>query len=327
MTRDYGEHIRRSAQQATDMLLDELADIEATAPRDAAADPDPAVEAPDASANPARDLDPGIEAPAALPPPEQPLPLVPTPGALPPPLAGLPPPPALPPALVAAPSPPAALPPPPPPPGGTGPRAAHESGDSGRLAVVVPILLATLGLVAAVIAWRAGVAGSAADDANRGGLDASRERAASVIINEGLTARATEAYMDYERSRRRAVALAAAGANDQAHLNRMQAAGHWFLVRPEYLDRTGQYQPSQQRAALLTDDEQQKDIQPLAHFSSADAQYARLQGLIGAGIVVAFALPFLTLAEVGRGRLRIVSVVAGVAIFLGGAAMAVTAWV
>jgi hypothetical protein len=310
MTRDYGEQIRRSSQQATDMLLDEHADIEATAPQDTAANPDPGVQSPDASASSARELDARIAPPGALPPPP----------------AALPPPPALPPTLAAAPPPPAALPPPPPPPAATGPRDGNESRDRGRLGVVVPILLATLGLVAAVIAWRAGVAGSAADDANRAGLDASRERAASVIINEGLTARATEAYLDYERSRRRAEALAAAGANDQAQLNRMQAAGHWFLVRPEYLDRTGQYQPNQQRAALLTDDEQQKDIQPLAHFSTADTQYARLQGLIGAGIVVAFALPFLTLAEIGRGRMRIVSVLAGVAIFLGGAAMAVTAW-
>ncbi len=291
----FGEQIRRSSQQATDMLLDEHVDIEETAPVDPPVNPPQAPESAAASQAP----EPPVTPPGALPPP--------------------------PPTLMTGaqtPAPPV-LPPPPPAPGT--PRDGHR-GDGGRLGAVVPILLATLGLVAAVIAWRAGVAGSAADDANRAGLDASRERAASVIINEGLTARATEAYLDYERSRRRAEALAAAGSNDQAQLNRMQAAGNWFLVRPEYIDRTGQFQPNQERAALLADDEQQKDIQPLAHFETADAQYGRLQGLIGAGIVVALALPFLTLAEIGRGRLRLVSVIAGVAIFLGGAAMAVTAW-
>jgi hypothetical protein len=190
----------------------------------------------------------------------------------------------------------------------------------------VPILLAALGLVAAVIAWRAGVAVSAADDANRAGLDASRERAASVIINEGLTARATEAFLDYERSRRRAEALAAAGANDQAQLNRMQAVGHWFLVPPEYIDRNGEFQPAQERAALLTDDERTRDIQPQPHFTVADREYDRLRGLIGAGIVVAIALPFLTLAEIGRGRVRRFSIVGGVAILATGVVLAVAAW-
>lgn len=203
-------------------------------------------------------------------------------------------------------------------------RPAH--GDRGRTAIVVPVLLAALGLAAAVIAWRAGVAGNIADDANRSGLDAARERAASVIINEGFTARATEAYLDYERSRQRAEALAAAGVSDDALLNRMEAAGHWFLVRSEYIDRNGQFQPNQQRAALLADDEQQKDIQPLAHFEAADSEYSRLRGLIGAGIVVALALPFLTVAEIGRGRLRIVSVLTGVGIFLVGLVLAVVAW-
>ena len=205
-------------------------------------------------------------------------------------------------------------------------RRRRVHGDRGRTAIVIPVLLAALGLVAAVIAWRTGVAGNIADDANRSGLDAARERAASVIINEGFTARATEAYLDYERSRQRAEALAAAGVNDDALLNRMQAAGHWFLVRSEYIDRNGQFQPNEQRAALLADDEQQKDIQPLAHFEAADSQSSHLRGLIGAGIVVALALPFLTLAEIGRGRLRIVSVLTGVGIFLAGLVLAVVAW-
>ena len=196
----------------------------------------------------------------------------------------------------------------------------------GRLGIAIPILLAALGLAAALIAWRAGVAASAADDATRAGIDAGRERAATVITNEGLTARATEAYLDYERARQRAEALAKAGVNDQALLNRMEATSHWFLVRPEYLDRTGQFQPGQERAALLADAEQTKDIQPLAHFSAADAQYDRLRGLIGAGIVVALALPFLTLAEVAKGRLRIAGVLVGSGIFGTGLVLAVLAW-
>ena len=233
---------------------------------------------------------------------------------------------------------PDAVPPPPPPgypPAGFGPPPppaenvtveTPRPSDGGRLGLLVPILLAALGLAAAVIAWRAGVAGSDAGDANLAGLDAGRERAAAVIIDEGLVSRATEAYLDYERARRRAQALADANVNDQAQLNRMEAVGHWFLVPPEYIDRTGQFQPGQQRAALLADNEQSKDIQPLAHFTVADTEYDRLRGLIGAGIVVAFALPFLTLAEIGRGRLRAISVLIGVVIFAAGIGLAAMAW-
>jgi hypothetical protein len=216
------------------------------------------------------------------------------------------------------PPPPDVVPPPPPPP--------HRDESSSRLIAMIPFLLAALGLAAAVIAWRAGVAASAADDATRAGIDAGRELAATQIANEGQTARAMEAYLDYERARQRAEALAAAGISDEALLNRMQATSHWFLVRPEYVDRTGQFQPDQELAALLSDAQQTRDIQPEAHFQQADAEYNRLRGLIGAGIVVALALPFLTLAEVGRGRLRIVGVLLGSGILVAGLAVGLISW-
>ncbi len=206
------------------------------------------------------------------------------------------------------------------------PRAATRTPPDQRLGAVIPILLAALGLAAAIIAWRAGSAGDIADDANRAGLDAARNRAASEVINEGLTARANEAYLDYERSPRRADALAAAGLYDEALLNRMQATSHWFLVRPEYIDRNGQYQPNQERAALLADDEQTSDLQPLAHFDLADEAYGSLRGMAGAGIVVALALPFLTVAQVGRGRLRLAGILGGTVIFGAGIVLAAMAW-
>jgi hypothetical protein len=106
----------------------------------------------------------------------------------------------------------------------------------------------------------------------------------------------------------------------------MEATSHWFLVPPEYLDRNGQFQAAQEQAALLADTEANNDIQPLPHFSAADAEYDRLRGLIGAGLVVALALPFLTLAEIGKGRLRVVAVLAGTALFGAGLVLATIAW-
>ena len=187
-------------------------------------------------------------------------------------------------------------------------------------------MLAAIGLAAALIAWRTSVAAGAADGAAGAGLDAARQRAASVIVGEGLTARSTEAYVDFERARRRAELLDEDGQASVAQLARMEATSHWFLVRPEYLGPDGAYQPDRQRAALLAADEQRIDIQPDPHFVTADLEQARIRNLLVAGILIALALPFLTIAEVSRGRLRIGTLTGGTAVFALGAVLAAAAW-
>lgn len=187
-------------------------------------------------------------------------------------------------------------------------------------------MLAAIGLAAALIAWRTSVAAGAADGAAGAGLDAARQRAASVIIGEGLTARTTEAYIDFERSRRRAELLDADGQAAIAQLARMEATSHWFLVRPEYLAADGAYEPDRQRAALLAADEQRIDIQPEPHFAVADLEQARIRNLLVAGILIALALPFLTIAEVTRGRLRGGTLVGGTAVFALGLVLAGAVW-
>lgn len=187
-------------------------------------------------------------------------------------------------------------------------------------------MLAGIGLAAALIAWRTSIAAGAADSATEAGLTAARQRAASVIVGEGLTARSTEAYVDFERARRRANLLDEDKQAEAALLARMEATGHWFLVRPEYLAPDGAYEPDRQRAAMLAADEQRIDIQPDKHFEAADLEYARIRNLLLAGILIALALPLLTLAEVARGRIRGVSVVAGSMVFTLGLAIAGIAW-
>jgi hypothetical protein len=204
------------------------------------------------------------------------------------------------------------------------PPATSERPD--RFGLAIPILLAGLGLAAALIAWRGGVAAGAADDANRAGLDAARAHAASAVVNEGLVARTLEAYLDYERGRRRAEALDAAGFHDRALLERKLASSHWFLVQPDYLDQAGQFQLDRQRAALMADDASGADLDPAPHFAAADAEHARLRTLIVAGVLVAFALPFLTMAEFTAGRLRLGGVLAGIAFFAFGLGIGALAW-
>jgi hypothetical protein len=207
----------------------------------------------------------------------------------------------------------------------TSPSPARGRGRFG-LDVVVPLLLAAFGLSAALIAWRATVAAAAIDDANQAGLTAARLRSSSGIVSEGITARTIEAYTDFERGRRRGELLAADHEDADAQLARMEATSHWFLVFPEYLDRAGAYDADLHRAALLAGEESRRDIRPEPHFATADAETARLQALILAGIVVALALPFLTLAEIGRGRLRGGGAVMGAGLLLAGVAIAAVVW-
>lgn len=195
-----------------------------------------------------------------------------------------------------------------------------------RLGILIPAMLAAIGLAAALIAWRTSVAAGAADAATQAGLNAARQRAASVIVGEGLTARTTEAYVDFERARRRAELLDEGGQAAIAQLARMEATSHWFLVRPEYLAPDGAYEPDRQRAAIIAADEQRIDIQPAPHFATADLEQARIRNLLVSGILIALALPFLTIAEVSRGRLRGGTLAGGTAVFALGVVLASAAW-
>ena len=216
---------------------------------------------------------------------------------------------------------------PPGPPLPAAPQSASEPDDQGgRLGLAIPVLLAALGLAAAIIAWRAGLAGSDASDYDVAGLDATRDRAAAVIAAEGITAQNMAAYLDYERDRRRADALEAAGLADQALLQRLQATSAWFLVQPQYLDASGQYQPGRERSALLADAQGREDIQPAPHFQAAHREYERVRRLILAGVIMVLALPLLTVAEITRGRARLVGLLSGTGVFALGLVLAVLGW-
>jgi hypothetical protein len=180
--------------------------------------------------------------------------------------------------------------------------------------------------MAAVVAWRVSVAGSFASDADRAALGAARQLSAEIVKAEGLVARTTEAWLDYERSRRRAEALEEAGFHADARRYRREATTHWFLVRPEYLDESAVYDADQHRVAVLQEAGSEVDLDPAPHLAVANAEYARIQQLLTAAFVIALALPLATLAELTSGRWRGVSAIAGSAVFAVGCALVLLAW-
>jgi hypothetical protein len=206
-------------------------------------------------------------------------------------------------------------------------RAELPGGESkAPLGEVPTILLALLGLFGALLAWRVGVAGSTAGDANDAGLDAARARSAVVVANEGLISQAREAWLDYDRQRRRGDALLAAGFGPNADEYFKEASAHWFLVRPDYFDKNGNYDPARQRASLLADAASEQDIDYQTHFAQADDLADRINGLTIAGFVAAAGLPFLTLAETLKDKRRLPFISLGAVALAAASVLAAVSW-
>ena len=138
----------------------------------------------------------------------------------------------------------------------------------------IPVLLAALGLAGALVAWRVAVASDAAAGESAAGLAAARAGGTAVILSEVAVARMMEAWLDYERARRRAVALEAAGYPTTALRDATRAASHYVLVVDDYLDPGGQFDPERMREAMIAEAASREDHDAARHFALADADYA-----------------------------------------------------
>ena len=197
---------------------------------------------------------------------------------------------------------------------------------SDRLSIVLAVMLAALGLAGALIAWRVGDASNRASDATQEGVIAARARSAEEITADGVVAQTMEAWLEYERASRRAEGLTEAGFPDQGLNNAMQAAANWFLVRPEYLDAEGNYDPARHRESYLAEVASRRDIDPAPHFARAEAEEGRVRALLLIGVVLAAALPILTVAGFASGRLRIGATALGGSVFAVGVVLMAVAW-
>ncbi|MFN2483831.1 MAG: hypothetical protein ABR509_02690 [Candidatus Limnocylindria bacterium] len=202
----------------------------------------------------------------------------------------------------------------------------NEDRGSDALSIAIAVILAALGLAGALIAWRVGDASNRASDATQEGVIAARARSAEEITADGLVAQTMEAWLEYERARRRAESLQRAGFADQALGNAMQAAAHWFLVRPEYLDDEGNYDPRRHRESYLAEAVTRRDLDPTPHYARAAAEESRVRSLLLIAVLLATALPLLTMAGFTGGRLRVGATAIGGAIFAVGTVLRIVVW-
>ncbi len=189
------------------------------------------------------------------------------------------------------------------------------------------LLLAAVGLFGALVAWRVNLVGSAAGDANEEALAAARSRSSIMVANAGYVSQSREAWVDYQRNRQRATAYQEAGLVADAFGQRMQAAAHWTLVRPEYVSPSGAaYDSDRQQAALMADAASGADLDPESHAARADSLYDRIDGMTLGGFIAVIGLPFLVLAEISRGRRLIALTVPGGLTLLAGVVLEALSW-
>jgi hypothetical protein len=208
--------------------------------------------------------------------------------------------------------------------------SSRPRGASGRrrervLELAVPVLLAALGLAGALVAWRIGNASEDAGNASQAALEAARARSAVVAQNESIVGRGFESWLDYERARRRSVGLAEDERFRDALDEAKVAAGHWFLVPSDFIE-DGDLQPARLREALLAAAESEQDIDPEPHLATVASEERRISQLLGAGLVIALALPFLTFAELATARLRLAATLVGAGVLAVGLVLAGVAW-
>jgi hypothetical protein len=204
--------------------------------------------------------------------------------------------------------------------------AADPDPRDARISLLLAIMLATLGLMGALVAWRVGTSSDIAADSSLEGLIVTRDRAREAATAQGAVAQTSEAWLAYESFRRQADSLRADGFPDAALEAAKRGAAHYFLVRPEYLDEEGDYDPEAHLAAIMAEASAQGDLDPAPHFARVAAEETRIRNLLAVGILLAIALPLLTIAEVTGGRRRLVASAAGAAVFAVGTVAMVGVW-
>lgn len=197
---------------------------------------------------------------------------------------------------------------------------------SERVGTVVAVGLALVGLLGALIAWRVVDLGTAAGDASRSALSAARERSEALLAAEARVSLTYAAWLTYELDRRRAEALREAGHLDVAAREDKAASAHWGFVDPEYIDPDGLYQPDDHVDGIVAGQATQVDIEAAPHLAAATAAEARTTSLALIAVLIAGALPLLTAAEVGRGRVRFVTGIGGAALLATGVVALAVSW-
>ena len=214
--------------------------------------------------------------------------------------------------------------------------SASQERSESRLDVAIAILLAVVAVTAALAAWRTSAVGSAAADANRAGLIDVTKQSAMHHVNE------SSAYSEAAYAAQAALKAAEAKALVASGLPGLVAAGTSLqdnlvpsiekLAGPfpggSLATTTGTFDAPARIAQLEADDPEYQAIVPATSFAMADNYSKEKRWLTILSVLLAIALFWLGMAEISRGRWRLVNLVVGVALWVVGigAFLVIEAW-
>jgi hypothetical protein len=195
----------------------------------------------------------------------------------------------------------------------------------GRFDVTVPIMMAVVTIVSALIAWQATIDADNAGNADFAGLGAAVNRQDARVVDSTTTYQQHRAYTAYVRNVEvgdavnadlqdpektyRGRQLAAMQAERSARWNQTIVDKDFFDTR--YLGADGTYDTRRQLGELAAEAAQLKDVEPKPHFATADEMRHDSKATVAMLIVMAFALLLYTLASELRHRIRYLLAVLG----------------
>lgn len=209
---------------------------------------------------------------------------------------------------------------------------------AGRFDVTVPILMAVVTIVSALIAWQATIDADDAGNADFAGLGAAVNRQDARVLDATTTHQQHRAYTSYVRNVEVGDAinadlldpkktyggrrLAAMQAERAARWNQTIVDKDFFDTR--YLGADGTYDTRRQLGELAAEAAQLKDVEPESHFAVADDMRDDAKTTVALLIVMGFALLFYTLASELRHAVRYLFAVLGTMCLTFGTAGALT---
>ncbi len=198
-----------------------------------------------------------------------------------------------------------------------------------RLELAFAILIAIVSLTTALAIWRAEVVGSKASSANHQGLIDAVKKEASVnedwrtAYEEAGYAREWDITLSGIQSLEKsgdAAAIERAGVMRQFLLPGLASLAGPFATDSTYRKADGTFDIAKRFADLETESPDLAKLNPQASFDLAAGYFSEQRWLVIGTVLLALSLFWLSMAQIGGPRLRPLARLAGVAIYLFGAA-------
>jgi hypothetical protein len=199
--------------------------------------------------------------------------------------------------------------------------------ESARLEIVIAFLIAVVSLTAALSAWRTNVAGSSAGDATRQGLIDVVKRQTSANEDWRKVYEEADYAQTFSVYQAGVEAMEASGDPDAAHqatnlrqylLPNLQLLSQPLGTDAKYQKQDGTYDIDKRFADLEAESPDLYKLDPQASFKLADLYSGEQRWLTIGTILLAVALFWLALAQVGGSRLRWVTIILGVCVYVFG---------